>query len=482
MYNSCRIHASTTDKKDSANQLTTGRTMATTTTPSQSKSRRCPCCAFDLFLPPSEKQRADSSAGDDYDYCNEIDVPPRVQHEGDDDPEETTSDSIGDNNESSRPLDVKDAINALLLEYSSFSQQQNRRPIVIVDTHGHAQLNRERDVTYDVSINQEQKQQQSPSPYSPAITFRVLSLACSVEPDDFQNTLHFAESSNLILPALGVHPWYLASLLVQGDDGNCLDDGNNFPSSNSSLLSTDWLKRLEDLLIEHPLALVGEIGLCKMAKWVRQHPGGKSQAMELQREVFKRQMMLAAQLGRPVSVHVVNQHGVFVSIIRDILESSTESESKSDDCQSCGLPPVIGMHSFTGTAHQVQEVLHLEDQILAKRRKRCCGTTAIDDDDDGDDIKNDKIFYFGFSHTVNYAMVTSEKSRRKGRDAVRAVPLDRIMAESDVHNPRDVLGGTIGAISYLAWAKGTSIAEMMRLTTKNGQEFLRGGTNKMHLY
>ena len=49
-------------------------------------------------------------------------------------------------------------------------------------------------------------------------------------------------------------------------------------------LSSSYLSDLESLLVQHPRAIVGEIGLCKVAKFVRQYPadlGGKSTAMEM---------------------------------------------------------------------------------------------------------------------------------------------------------------------------------------------------------
>jgi Tat protein secretion system quality control protein TatD with DNase activity len=82
------------------------------------------------------------------------------------------------------------------------------------------------------------------------------------------------------------------------------------------------------------------------------------------------------------------------------------------------------------------------------------------------------LFFFGFSHAVNYAMCTSDKSRRKGRDAVKAVPIDRIVVESDVHHLQDVLGGTIGAILYVAWSKQVSAVEIAERSARNGLKFL----------
>jgi TatD DNase family protein len=129
---------------------------------------------------------------------------------------------------------------------------------------------------------------------------------------------------------------------------------------------------------------------------------------------------------------------MFVSVMKELIEAST-------------LPPAISMHSFTGTAHHVKELLELEEKVVSVKRP---------------------LFFFGFSHAVNYAMCTSDKSRRKGRDAVKAVPIDRIVVESDVHHPQDVLGGTIGAISYVAWSKQVSAVEIAERSARNGLEFL----------
>jgi Tat protein secretion system quality control protein TatD with DNase activity len=190
---------------------------------------------------------------------------------------------------------------------------------------------------------------------------------------------------------------------------------------------------------------------------LRQHPEGKTKALEVQRSVFKDQFKLAAKLRRPVSVHCVEQHGVFISVLNEILSDSRSSSSENDCSTSLDFFPVaIGMHSFTGTAHQVKQLLDLEKQICNRTRQQ-----------------NKTLFYFGFSHSVNHAMCTSDKARRKGREAVCAVPQDRLLAESDVHSPVDVLGGTLGAIAYIAWARKASIEEIVVSTSRNGLVFLQ---------
>lgn len=279
--------------------------------------------------------------------------------------------------------------------------KESKPQVLLVDTHGHAHLNRERHESY---INSENEFHNVP----------VVSLSCAVEESDWTKALSYAAQSDSTLPGLGVHPWYLAGL------------------------SDTWLCDLEALLLQHSSAIVGEIGLCKMARFVRTHPEGKQAGLLKQRQVFQDQMRLAGKLQRPVSVHCVKQHGVFISVLKQLVEDGDP------------FPPAIGMHSFSGTAHHVKEILDFESTWLPDK----C------------------IFYFGFSHIVNYEMCTSEKSRRQGCEAVRAVPIDRLMAESDVHSAEDVKKGTAGAVSYIAFSLNCSILEVAQLTALNGLAFL----------
>lgn len=184
--------------------------------PKQSKDG-CPCCVFlldDLFLPPSLKSK---STGDDSNL---------------------QEDSM------ELPMNPKDAV-----EYLS---QATTESITLIDSHGHAQLERDADENYTIEKER-----------SPQGQLELKSITCAVDPTDWTDTLQFASKSSSILPALGVHPWYLEGL------------------------ADDWLEELERLLLEHPSAIVGEIGLCKMARFVRQHPDGKAVALAMQRDVFK---------------------------------------------------------------------------------------------------------------------------------------------------------------------------------------------------
>ena len=284
----------------------------------------------------------------------------------------------------------------------------------VLDTHSHAHLERlEEDQDYTTS--------------SFADKTGVALVTCAVAVDDWDLCLNYAAQSTAIVPAIGVHPWYCEQLL---------DDSK-------------WLDRLEELIQEHPGCIVGEIGLCKIARWVRNHGDGRTVAMDGQRRIFVQQLQLAGKYQRPVSVHCVQQHGVLLQILQ---------EQVADPQQR--LPPSIALHSFTGTAHHVKKLLQLEQQ-------QHCQTK----------------FYFGFSHTVNYAMCTSEKSRRQTKEAILAVPPDRLLVESDVHRTDAVLNGTIQALAYVAQVLGGdegsfALAKVARDTHANGLEFLRRGSSR----
>lgn len=113
-----------------------------------------------------------------------------------------------------------------------------------------------------------------------------------------------------ILPAFGVHPWY----------------AGNLPA--------DWLERLERLLLAHPLAPVGEIGL----DGIRAHP-----PREIQAQVLTAQLALACRLQRPVVLHGARAWGALLEALRPF------------------APRLRGavLHAFGGSADVLREALAL---------------------------------------------------------------------------------------------------------------------------
>ena len=336
---------------------------------------------------------------------------------------------------------------------------------MIVDTHGHPQLERDADNDGSSTLSGARRVDVDVAGGSSS-NLSTISVACAVSADDWQSTLTYAAEPlrrERTLPALGVHPWYL------------------YPD-----LSPSYLSDLESLLVHHPRAIVGEIGLCKVAKFVRQYPaelGGKPAALELQRRVFRDQFLLAAKLRRPCTVHCVQQHGVFMKLLREVREGALKVVREWKRAQTTAkakvgektlneqeapkltdaFPSAISMHSFTGTAHHVKELLAFEASLMGKENKP--GAPSSQD-------VTAPIFYFGFSHAVNVEMCSSNKSRTQNIEAIQAVPMNRLLAESDVHCTADVETGTSGAIAYLSVATGVAIVDMADITTKNALDFL----------
>lgn len=95
-------------------------------------------------------------------------------------------------------------------------------------------------------------------------------IVMSTAPDDWDAVEDLARGRTDVVPAFGVHPWYL-------------------PEGQSST----WLAALEARLMAHPQAWVGEIGLDRTA----------GPPLDRQEEAFGPQLALAGRLGRPASLH-----------------------------------------------------------------------------------------------------------------------------------------------------------------------------------
>jgi len=107
--------------------------------------------------------------------------------------------------------------------------------IVLVDMHGHAHLHREPDALYNYMVKEGNHQTLDKNTNTVAATVTavapaaIVSITCAVHPDDWESCLQYvavaaaaaaaAETKTTtsglhhrVVPALGVHPWYLADL------------------------------------------------------------------------------------------------------------------------------------------------------------------------------------------------------------------------------------------------------------------------------
>jgi len=116
--------------------------------------------------------------------------------------------------------------------------------------------------------------------------------------DDWEEVARLAEAHPEVMPSFGLHPWK-----VEGR-------------------SHRWKARLRDCLERFPGSGVGEIGL---DKWIRDAD------IDDQKVVFREQLAIAAELGRPVTIHCLQAWG-----------------SLLEEWRACGAGIRAVLHSFGG--------------------------------------------------------------------------------------------------------------------------------------
>ena len=161
---------------------------------------------------------------------------------------------------------------------------------------------------------------------------------------------------------------------------------------------------------------IGEIGLDYY--WEENPP------REHQRRVFRDQMALAEELDLPVIVHDREAHADSLAVVRE-------------------FPRVRGVfHCFSGSAEMAEELVRL-------------------------------------GWMVSFTGVLTYKNARRAVEAARAVPLERIMIETDSpymapaphRGKRNDSGYVRHVCEKLAEIKGISFEECARITLENGKRF-----------
>ncbi|KAK4204085.1 hypothetical protein QBC40DRAFT_2581 [Triangularia verruculosa] len=338
------------------------------------------------------------------------------------------------------------------------------------------------------------------------------------------------EAPRKIVPAFGWHPWFSHQLFddTTGNGGSSTYDPSSSalseqkakhyeavlssspdaefiaslpdPKSLSSFLA-ETRQRLED----NPLALIGEVGLDKAfrlpAAWKEgeQHerdegltPGGREGRMlspyhvkmPHQTQILTAQLKLAGELGRAVSVHGVQAHGVLFDAISALwkghekevvsrrkqkmvakgaedFSSSSEDEDEDDIWAEINgqkkpadkpkqkkykpkpFPPRICLHSFTGSAQVMKQYLH--PTVPAR-------------------------IYFSFSTVINLATPGGEN---KFPELVKTCPDDQILIESDLHTAGEDMDYYLKDIcKKICKIKGWTLQQGVERLRKNYEEFI----------
>ena len=178
-------------------------------------------------------------------------------------------------------------------------------------------------------------------------------------------------------------------------------------------LDEEVFARMKRLLKDEKLVAVGEIGL--------DYYWAENPSKEFQREIFRRQLALAREAKLPAIVHDREAHGGSLSIVRE-------------------FPEVTGVfHCFSGSPEMAAELVG-------------------------------RGWYLGLDGPVTY------KNAKRAPEVVAAIPLDRIVIETDApylspvphRGKRNDSRNLSYIIEKLAEWTGISPEEMARITWENG--------------
>ena len=178
-------------------------------------------------------------------------------------------------------------------------------------------------------------------------------------------------------------------------------------------LPENWLTELERLTRHPKVKAIGEIGLDYYWKEVPR---------DLQKEVFRAQLTLATQLNLPVIVHDREAHGDCLAIVQD-------------------FPQVRGVfHCYSGSTEDAKQLIKWG-------------------------------WHLSFTGTITF------KNARKAPEVIQAVPLERLMVETDAPYmaPTPYRGKRCDSryvyrmAETIAEIKGLPVEEVVRITTENGK-------------
>ncbi|KAL7496002.1 hypothetical protein ACHAWT_005466 [Skeletonema menzelii] len=247
------------------------------------------------------------------------------------------------------------------------------------------------------------------------------------------------------VPCYGIHPWFLYDVLTSSDE------------------EKDWLKELRQRLIDHPDAIVGEIGL-DGNRWVEVEQSDQIEEsiwkrervlacpMELQRKAFEEQLVLAAELQRPVSIHVVSAWGELFAAFESVCDrmkrkydkmEAMDGQRKRRKTKAKLLPPKIYFHAFSGKVGALPSII----SACTK------GHVPIED------------VYFGFPPAIKnfYAPKTPK--------IMKEIGIHQLLLETDLEDATSAWDDLKRGVTGISEALDMAESEVARITYENANRF-----------
>ncbi|KAJ1660484.1 Cut9-interacting protein scn1 [Dispira simplex] len=265
-----------------------------------------------------------------------------------------------------------------------------------------------------------------------------------------ETLLQLPKTQRRIAVGFGIHPWAVEQTLggmrdswvkrVQGSDLEGL-----IPQCDKDTLAAcqglDWYQDLVRLLNTYPNAIVGEIGLDRMAM---NRATGQPYDYRLQWLFFRVQWDLAVQLHRPVSLHCVRAATTFVAFFQQIVREwrqRSRGQRRSDKIALSDqfFPTAIMLHSYSGSTEVLNQIYALPDAVSRR-------------------------VFVSFSETIN------QRSPQVG-ERIQVVPADRLLVETDLSRLDQIDATMSKVIRRVAAVRQWSIAQVIETTTANAHRF-----------
>ncbi|KAJ4985078.1 cut9 interacting protein [Stagonosporopsis vannaccii] len=323
-----------------------------------------------------------------------------------------------------------------------------------------------------------------------------------------------------IVPCFGWHPWFSHQMYISDDGGpkedelqvltgeakvrhyqKVLQPSRTEPSEEDLRIFhalpdptpfSVFLSQTRKYLQDHPYALVGEIGLDRSFRipeawlpdlWATRNPSltpGGREGRRLtpfrcqpahQKAIVKRQLQLAAELERAVSVHGVQAHGLVYESLHELwkghekevlskrekkrrgkddpsIEAEVSKTAKEEKTGPTPYPPRICLHSYSGSTSNFKQYLNpaIPIQIFAS-----------------------------FSTAINLSDALDEETPAEFEEMIKTVPDEMLLVESDLHTAGDEMDRRLeDIIRRICKIKKWGLEEGVEKLGKNWKAFVFG--------
>ena len=327
-----------------------------------------------------------------------------------------------------------------------------------------------------------------------------------------------------IVPCFGWHPWFSYQMYLAEEDTESKDQKNLTDEAKiahyQSVLQpsretpteedreiylslpdptsfSKFLSRTRENLGKYPYALVGEIGLDRAFRipeawagnpdlWSKRDsgltPGGREgrrltpfrTTPTHQKKIFKLQLQLAAEMGRAVSVHGVQAHGLVLEVLSELWKGhekevlskrerkkrgldhpnaeavleANEDETKGENETPKPYPPRICLHSYSGNISNFKQ--YTSPAIPAQ-------------------------IFVSFSTAINLSDAMDDETPVSFVDMVKIVPDHMLLVESDLHVAGEEMDRRLeDIVRRICKIKGWGLEKGVEILARNWRVFAFG--------